>query len=161
MARKAVIRHAHAQGHTFITSDLVSEVMGKMMPGSAGSGDSEVIEITWTDGASALLGDLDPTVAETVRLRAEKRARRDGVRAVSRDHVLPFLENAPEQSEIIWAAAALARLARVPQPVRLQVRDDIEDAARETGAQDITLEFADAMIVAIRRAMCPVPEDAG
>jgi len=160
MARKAVIRHAHAEGHTFITSDLVADVMGKMMPGMGDGGDSEAVELSWTDGASALLGDLEPTVAETVRLRAEKRARRDGVRAVSRGHVVPFLENDPGFPDMSWTAAALARLARVPKPVRLQVRDRIEDAAQEQGLDGITLEMAETAIVEIRRAMCPVPEDA-
>jgi len=160
MARKAVVRYAHSEGHTFITSDLVSEVMGKMMPGMGSGSDGDVVEISWTDSASALLEDLEPSVAEAVRLRAEKRARREGVRAVSRDHVIPFLETEPSSPDLTWAAAALARLARVPKPVRMQVRDEIEDVARETGAASVSLEIAETAIVEIRKAMCPVPEDA-
>ncbi|MBI4182593.1 MAG: universal stress protein [Proteobacteria bacterium] len=52
-----------------------------------------------------------------------------------------------------WSAAALARLARVPEPVRPALRRRAEAAALEAGTAEITLEAMEAAIAEGRLAM--------
>ena len=160
MARKAVLRFTQEKGHTFVTSDIVKEVMGMMMPSQGDDADAEPLAlVTWSDGAEALLETLEPHLANNIRFRAEKKARRDGATRIMAEHVSPFLESEPEPEGLSWQAAALARLARVPEKVRDRVKCHVEDSAREQGSDTVTFDLAETVISDIRRTMCPVPEE--
>jgi len=158
MARKAVQRFAHDRGHTFVTRDLVEQVAMQMM-----SGNAEAVEVRWSPEASALAeGAGDPSRVETVRLRSEKRARMEGSTLVTPEHVRPFIGD--QQPSLPWSAAALARLARVPELIRETCGARIEERARERTAPEVTLEIAEETLADIRRTMCPVsaePEGGG
>ena len=158
MARRMVIRHAHKLGHTYITSDIVDEVMKKTMPGFGdGAADADV-DLQWSGAAKKLIETVaDAAVADNIRLRAVKKARRDKAERVAAKHVRPFLNLAEEEGPA-WTAAALARVQRVPEMVRVTVKADVEDLARERQLTEISLQLAEQAIAEIRKAMCPVPE---
>ena len=158
MARRMVVRQAQKDGHTFITSDIVDGVMKGAMPGYGGSEGTDEKPPEWSEAASQLMQTVaDPAVADNIRLRAVKRARRDKSGEVTPKHVRPFLDLADDDGPT-WSAAALARLARVPSMVRDKVRDDIDDVARERQLMEISLDLAEQTIGEIRKNMCPVPE---
>ncbi|MCP4998869.1 MAG: universal stress protein, partial [Hyphomicrobiales bacterium] len=81
IARTAVIRQAQSEGHTFITTRFVDEVMKAMMPGGGAKDDTiqQTFErLDWSDEARTLVNEVsDETVRENIGLRAEKSARRD------------------------------------------------------------------------------------
>jgi len=158
MARRMVIRHAHKIGHTYITSDIVEEIMMKAMPGFGGAGLNDRGDLEWSAAAEKLIATVaDEAVADNIRLRAVKRARRDNADQVGAKHVRPFLDLIDAEGPL-WSAAALARVQRVPEMVRETVKADVEDLARERDVSEITLELAEEAITEIRKAMCPVPE---
>jgi nucleotide-binding universal stress UspA family protein len=160
MARRMVLRHAAKLGHTFITSDVVDEVMKSMMPGFGGDAAEAAADraLCWSADATSLLDDIqDTAVADNIRLRAVKRARRDKAGEVGVRHVTPFLE-AVDGEAAIWSAAALARIARVPEMVRDSVRLEVEDIAGMRKLETISLELAEEVILDVRKNMCPVPE---
>jgi len=170
IARTSVIRQAQAQGHTFITSRFVDEVMAAMMPGGAGKSPDTAVQQTfdrldWSDKARALVdGITDVATRENIGLRAEKSARRDASDRVLPEHVTPFLDDLPAagaQEAITWKAASLARLQRVPEAFRDQVRASVEGYARAHGATVIQGDIAEGGFVESRKAMCPVDHDAG
>jgi len=78
MVRMVILRYAQEQGHTVITSALVDQATVRFCPGRGkanGSGDG----LPWTDEAKTLIEFCgDASAAADIRLRAEKRARRDG-----------------------------------------------------------------------------------
>ena len=161
MARRMVLRHTQKLGHTFVTSDLVDEVMGKAMPGFSGNDAGSDRELVWSEAAEKLLVTVaDAAVADNIRLRAIKRARRDHSDKVTAQHVAPFLDLSDSQRPT-WSAAALARVSKVPQMVRETVKAGIEDLALERALTEITLELAEEGVAESRKAMCPVPEEAG
>lgn len=172
MARKAVIRHAHELGHTFITAGIVQTVMGKMMPPSCpAKGKSEFTRLDWTPEAEAMIGAIsDDAVGENIRLRAEKAARRDGLATVNADLLQGFLgapAPAPEQAgepdhgpafaspapAFEWQAAALARLQRVPETMQAKTRQRIEDLAHIDGQTEIDLPLVERGLEQARAAM--------
>ncbi len=166
IARTAVIRQAQAQGHTFITTRFVDTVMKAMMPGGDNVDGDRTSEqaferLQWSPEASAIVDRIsDETVRENIRLRAEKSARRDASVLVLEVHIRPFItesvlpeDNAPN---ITWRAAPLARLQRVPEAFRGQVRASVEAFARENGTTIIEGDIAEAAFVASRENMCPV-----
>jgi len=169
IARTSVIRQAQAKGHTFITSRFVDEVMAAMMPGaSPGAADDAIQQgferLDWSDAARALVDTIaDPATRENIGLRAEKSARRDAAEQVLPDHVTPFLDDVSpvtaEPSKITWRAAPMARLQRVPEAFRTQVRASVEAYARARGADVIEGEIAEAAFVDSRKAMCPVDHE--
>ncbi len=152
MARKAVLRHAHEQGHTFITSDIVKEVANRLMPGrSTDSG--PVAPVEWSKQALALVDAIEsPALAANIRLRAEKFAKREGAGEVEACHVRKFLggDGAPSFE---WSAAALARLTRVPEAMRDPTRARIEAVARGRRATEVTPEIVEAGLADARKAM--------
>jgi hypothetical protein len=154
MARQAVIRFAHAQGNTYITSDLVEQVASKMMPGRGEAAEAAASpETVWSDAAEAEIAKLeDPSQVAGIRLRAEKRARREGAKEVGAEHVRAFVE-APAEATLPWAAAALARLTRVPEAMRDRTRARIEDVARQQGAAEVTLQIVELGLEEARKAM--------
>ncbi len=117
--------------------------------------------MNWSGAAARLLEKIgDPSVNTSIRLRAEKRARRAKCEEVLAEHVRPFLEDEAGPAPV-WGAAALARLARVPDMVRNSVRRRIEAQAREAGAAEITVEIVEAGIAESRRAMEGSMRDGG
>jgi hypothetical protein len=160
MARRMVLRHAQKLGHTFITSDVVDEVMKSMMPGFGDDASKAARDrtVAWSDDASKLIDDIqDKAVADNIRLRAVKRARRDQADEVGVRHVTPFLDLV-DATALTWSAAALARVARVPEMVRDTVKLEIEDLARQREQDPVSLELAEEVILEVRKNMCPVPE---
>jgi hypothetical protein len=165
IARTAVIRQAQAQGHTFITSRFVDEVMETMMPGG-GAGAADAVQQTferldWSPEARLLIdGVADPSLRENIGLRAEKSARRDASETVLPEHVRPFIGDAEpgpgSAPGLTWRAASLARLQRVPEAYREQVRISVEGYLRERGLSTVEGETAEAAFVAARKNMCPV-----
>ncbi len=165
IARTSVIRQAHAQGYTFITSRFVENVMKKMMPGG-GSEDKAPVSagfdpLDWSASATALLATLsDKALRENIRLRAEKAARRDAATEVLPQHVQPFVAET-SHTELEWAAASLARLQRVPEMFRAKARQTIEDYVRENGATRVEGDVAEGGFAKARKAMCPEPDATG
>ncbi len=102
----------------------------------------------------------DPSVNTSIRLRAEKRARHAESAEVLAEHVRPFLEDEAGPAPV-WGAAALARLARVPDMVRNPARRRIEARAREAGATEITIEIVEAGIAESRGVMEGTMRDGG
>jgi hypothetical protein len=72
-------------------------------------------------------------------------------------HVTPFLDLV-DATALTWSAAALARVARVPEMVRDTVKLEIEDLARQREQDPVSLELAEEVILEVRKNMCPVPE---
>ncbi len=175
IARTGVIRQAQKEGHTFITTRFVQDVMARMMPGGGdggGGGGGErgaprqsFDHLDWSDDARAMLdGISDESVRENIGLRAEKSARRDAAGIILVEHVEPFmaeaaLEPAERIAEIQWRAASMARLQRVPEAFRDQVKSGIESFARKRGLSVIDAEIEDVAFADARMAMCP--EDKG
>ena len=73
-------------------------------------------------------------------------------------HVTPFLDLA-DSDRPKWSAAALARVAKVPEMVRQTVKAGIEDLALERNFSEISFELAEEGVTEARKAMCPVPAD--
>ena len=168
IARTAVIRQAQKEGHTFITTKFVQDVMSKMMPGGGGGNDAppqSFDRLEWADDARAMLDGIDDEqVRENIGLRAEKSARRDASTAVKVEHVEPFmaeaaLQPAVREDAITWRAASRARLQRVPEAFRDQVKNSIENFARKRGLSVIDAAIEDEAFAMSRMAMCP--EDKG
>ena len=167
MARMGVIRMAQKDGHTFITSRFVEQVMGQMMPGKTGAGDAASVvqdgfePLPWDRAAEAALARLDDALRDAVRLRAEKSARRDAADRVNMAHVAPFLDEIPAPGGapgVTWSAASLARLNRVPEAFRGQVREAVERFAAGRGTLVIDAAVEDDAFASARMAMCPAPE---
>lgn len=153
MVRMAVLRFAQEKGHTVVTSSIIEEATERFCPARGGVAEPARDEIVWSAAASDRLARIaDAGLAASVRLRAEKHARREGAATVEPAHVEPFLDldAAPRPR---WSAAALARLARVPAMVRPAVRARIEAEAMDAGEADISLDRAEAAIARSREAM--------
>ncbi|MEE8454950.1 MAG: universal stress protein [Limibaculum sp.] len=162
IARTAVIRQAQARGHTFITSRFVDDVMKTMMPGGGADAGPQTFErLDWSPEARELIDSVaDPSLRENIGLRAEKSARRDASETVLPEHVRPFIDDEERGAEcaprLTWRAASLARLQRVPEAFREQVRISVEGFVRERGKSTVEGETAEAAFVASRKNMCPV-----
>ena len=168
IARTGVIRQAQAEGHTYITTRFVEAVMQTMMPGGKDTGETvqQTFErLDWSADARSMVDQIeDASVRENIGLRAEKSARRDASTVVLAEHVEPFLDDitpVDTGDDIIWRAASLARLNRVPEAFRDQVRSSIERFARKQGATEISGDLADAAFAASREHMCPVDHSKG
>ncbi len=152
MVRLAIQRFAQERGHTVVTSDLIDQATTKFCPHFGGDNGSDVA-LEWSAEAAALVDTAgDASIAASIRLRSEKRARRDSVSVVAPAHVRPFLdyEAAPAPR---WSAAALARLARIPDLVRGSVRERVEAHAYDAGAAEITPEIVEAGMAESHEAM--------
>ncbi len=138
------------------------------MPGGGGGDDTpqqSFERLEWATDARAMLeGITDEQVRENIGLRAEKSARRDASTTVQIAHVEPFmaeaaLEPAVREDAITWRAASNARLQRVPEAFRDQVKNSIENFARKRGLTVIDAAIEDEAFANSRMAMCP--EDKG
>ena len=150
MVRMAILRFAQETGHTVITTALVEEATGRFCPGRGGGAPARQ-SMAWSDQARALLDKVGPDAAG-VRLRAEKRARAAKVAVVEVEHVQPFLEAGAVPAPY-WSAAALARLARVPEMVRPSLRCRTEALALEKELQEIDTELVEEAIRQSRAVM--------
>ncbi|MBI4273938.1 MAG: universal stress protein, partial [Rhizobiales bacterium] len=152
MVRMVILRYAQEQGHTVITSALVDQATARFCPGhgrTSENGDG----LPWTAAAKALVeSHSDASAAADIRLRAEKRAQRNGADEVTTDHVQPFLGT---QTDVLptWVAAALARLNRVPEMAREAVRKRAEAHARDAGNAEVTTETVEAALADSRMVM--------
>lgn len=194
MARMAILRYAQEHGHTVITESIVEEATAQLMPGHAEKAMEEIVEafdrgdlkrkpgienvMRWSDQATArLLTIKDLSMRGNLSMRAEKKARTDGVWVVEAEHIIPFIDDNLEtgefnpsaeaatlpgngvtqpstETERHWQAAALARLMRVPEGfMRDSSKQRIEDYARVNSHSDITLAVAEAGLAEARKAM--------
>ncbi len=170
MIRMAILRYAHERGHTVITSDLIDETTERFCPARGAAAPDAAVG--WSAGAQALLGGVGD-MAASIRLRAEKRARRDGAATVTPDHVRPFLGDgddpagekaasacrfadlagagtsgaeggAGELSRLAWTPEAEARLESIPEGfMRALTRQRIEAFARRRNVTTITPALMD------------------
>jgi nucleotide-binding universal stress UspA family protein len=152
MVRMAVLRFAQESGHTVVTSSVMEEATQRFCPERGGA--IESAEATaWSDEAERLLDTVgDPSINASIRLRAEKRARREGAEVVAPDHVRPFLDETAAPAPA-WSAAALARLARVPDMVRQALRRRAEAHAAEAGIAEVTVEIVEGAVAESRQVM--------
>jgi len=152
MVRMAVLRFAQESGHTVVTSALIEEATARFCPDRGGHVEATGA-VEWSAEAARLLKAVgDPAAGTSIRLRAEKRARRAEATVVEAAHVRPFLDESAAPAPN-WNAAALARLARVPDMVRGATRRRVEAHALEAGASEIGAEIVEAAIADGRDAM--------
>ena len=152
MVRMVILRFAQEQGHTVITSALVEQATARFCPGHGKANDAGK-DLPWTDEAKTLIDSHRETSAiADIRLRAEKRARREGAEKVTSDHVQPFLEM-PAASRPTWDAAALARLNRLPDMAREAVRRRADAHTCDAGQAQVTVDIVEAAIAESRRTM--------
>jgi len=152
MVRMAILRFAQESGHTVVTSALIEEATARFCPERAGVMDGAE-SIAWSREAARLLEKIgDPSVRTSVRFRAEKRARRVKSKTVMAEHVASFLKDEATPAPV-WTAAALARLARVPDMVRNPLRRRVEAETLERGAAEVTVEIVEAAIAESRKVM--------
>jgi nucleotide-binding universal stress UspA family protein len=185
MARMAILRYAQERGHTVITERIVVEATAALMPGRAEEAMTEIVAahdagelrpvdipagMKWSETALLRLSETgDSSLRETLRLRAEKKARSERAGIVTPEHLAVFLDGvAPHatpgeqaavanQAELHWEAAALARLARVPEGfMRDASRTRIEEHVCRQGAETVTFELAEAGLAVARAAMAGV-----
>lgn len=147
MVRLAIVRSAQEQGHTVITSALIDQATTRFCPGHARASAGA---LPWSEEADAMVASRTEAAAG-VRLRAEKRARRDGAAEVAPEHVAPFLGATDDRPG--WSAEALARLARVPEMGRAAVRGRAEARARDAGESEVTPVTVERALAESRRAM--------
>jgi len=194
MAKMAILRYAQEKGHTVITESIVEEATAQLMPNHAEQAMEEIVDaydkgklkrkpsaeetMRWSEAATKLLLTVkDLSVRGNLSMRAEKRARTEGQRKVSPEHIQAFLDadihtaefNPGEEAATLpgngafidtprealqWRAAALARLMRVPEGfMRDSSKKRIEDFARNEGHQTVTLDVAEAGLAQARAAM--------
>ena len=155
MVRMAILRLAQESGHTVITSQLIEEATVRFCPDRGGAMEEteEVATPSWSDAAERLVAKVgDPAAVNSIRLRVEKRARRDGASEILANHVQPFIDAGAAPAPV-WNAAALARINRVPDMVRNQVRRRAEDHAYDAGAAEVDTDCVEAAIAQSRQAM--------
>jgi nucleotide-binding universal stress UspA family protein len=148
MVRMAILRFAQESGHTVITTALVEEATERFCLGRGGGAPARE-PMAWNKGAR----DLPETVGSdgaAVRMRAEQRARAGRAATVDIAHVRPVADAAAAP---IWSAAALARLARVPEMVRASLCRRVETLALDTAARQIDAGLVEAAIERSRAAM--------
>ena len=170
MARMAILRFAQEQGHTVITESIVEEATAQLMPGHAEQAMGEIVEaydkgelkrkpgnneaMRWSEEATARLRTIDDlSLRGNLSMRAEKKARAEKSKTVEAEHIAAFLDD-DSPAELHWQAAALARLARVPEGfMRGKSKERIEEYAVSEGIGEISLAVAEAGLAEARKAM--------
>jgi len=183
MARMAILRYAQERGHTVITESIVEAATATLMPGRSEQAMAEIVAahdagelkrdnfikaMQWSDTALEKLNQIDDlSLRDNMRLRAEKKARSEGLPEVALGHLATQLDNtittgatqpAADSEHVAdsfhWEAAALARLMRVPEGfMRDACRHRIETHALQQTASTITLEIAESGLEIARAAM--------
>ncbi|SEH07281.1 universal stress protein [Candidatus Venteria ishoeyi] len=173
MARAAILRYAQERGHTVITESIMEEATRQLMPKNAEQVMQEIVTahdagelkktvtqqpMQWTAAAKELLNTIkDESLRSNLALRAEKKARAENTYCVDTAHLAAFLETEP--APLHWQAAALARLARVPEGfMRDMSKQRIEDYAKTQQAEEITLELAEAGLAQSRQVMADMEQ---
>ena len=182
MARMAILRYAQEKGHTVITERIVEDATAQLCPGHARQAMAEIVAahdaadiekkplddllMRWSDEATALLRTVDDlSLRGNLSMRAEKKARQEGSIRVEIGHVTPFIKtkfvNATQApAELHWQAAALARLARVPEGfMRNSSKQRIEEYAHKIHTGTVSLEVAEAGLQQAREAMATQMQD--
>lgn len=110
MAKMAILRYAQEQGHTVITESIVEEATAQLMPNHAEQAMEEIVAahdagklngkpsadeaMRWSDAATRLLLTItDLSLRGNLSMRAEKKARTEGVRLVEACHLKTFLDD--------------------------------------------------------------------
>ncbi len=180
MARTAILRYAMAEGHTVVTSSIVDEAVGQLLPASAmeamgmiaqaaakrerettASDASASVDgaeptfdgrhVVWDDEARVLLDGLDDSVRRNVALRAEKLAHRDTGGVVTAAVVAQVTGRSGGPR---WSEAAAERIERVPAGfMRERSRARVVEYARSRGLTEITLAACEAGLARARGAM--------
>lgn len=187
MVRMAILRFAQERGHTVVTASIVDEATAELCPvhardamaeivaahdaGELGNTQAAMEDMQWTDTATALLQSVAETsVRESIRRRAEKKARRDHQLLVDDEHIRAFLSAQPavagdsplqaataggcpfghsdrttlaaDAEGLSWDGAATERLHRVPEGfMRTLTQQRVEAFARQQGESFVTLEL--------------------
>ena len=188
MARMAILRYAQERGHTVITERIVTEATAALMPGRAEQAMQEIVAaheageigsgkvpagLTWEPAALGQLEQIaDAALRDNLRLRAEKKARTEGAAVVTPAHLSAFADGGSDtdragtepvpssgESALYWEAAALARVARVPEGfMRDASRQRIEDHVRQLDGDTVTLDLAESGLAGARAAMAEATE---
>ena len=177
MARMAILRYAQEKGHTVITERIVEDATAQLCPGHAKQAMAEIVAahdaeelekkpmeellMRWTKEATARLLTIDDlSLRGNLSMRAEKKARQENSVTVEITHIEPFIHSPTSNNKVSdttpihWQAAALARLARVPEGfMRDASQQRIEDYARKIHTHDISLKIAEAGLQQAREAM--------
>jgi len=182
MARMAILRYAQEKGHTVITERIVEDATAQLCPGHARQAMAEIVAthdaterekksvedllMRWSSEATALLLTVnDLSLRGNLSMRAEKKARQEDSTSVEIFHVTPFIDteyaNTAQTPVVLhWQAAALARLVRVPAGfMRDASRQRIEEYARKTQTNTISLKIAEAGLQQAREAMATQMQD--
>lgn len=170
MARLAVLRFAQKQGHTVITESIVEQATESLCPVSRNGSDSEALpqddsahEISfaggiWSQQALTLLNSIQGTERETIRLKAEKKARQEGSNSIEESHLKSFLGEATDErvggfpfdnhgeparnaeiSDLPWTKAAEEKITKVPDGfMRDLTRQRVNVFAKKKGYVEIT-----------------------
>lgn len=170
MARLAVLRFAQEQGHTVITESIVEEATENLCPVSRSGSDSVAVrqedsahEISfaggiWSQQALTLLNSIQGTERETIRLKAEKKARQEGSKSIEESHLKSFLGEATDEkvggcpfdnheesagnveiSDLPWTKAAEEKITKVPDGfMRDLTRQRVDVFAKKKGYVEIT-----------------------
>lgn len=138
MVRMAIMRFAQETGHTVITTALVEEATERFCPGHGGRGHGP-----WhTASSHEAPGRLADSGSDTTEARPHTELVRATLNA-----------GAARTPVLIWSAAALARLARVPELVRESLRHRVEALAVGRQAQEINIDVVEESIRQSRAAM--------
>lgn len=181
MARAAILRYAQEKGHTVITESIVEEATKQLMPGHAEQAMQEIVDaheagelkrsvtpevMQWSDEALVCLNRIESeSLRSNLAMRAEKKARSEDSYQVSLANITAFLDDEPQAAEapqalLHWQAAALARLARVPEGfMRDSSKQRIESYAHEQGETMISLEVVESGLAQSRQAMKGMMQD--
>lgn len=190
MARAAILRYAQEKGHTVITESIVEEATKQLMPRHAEQAMQEIVDaheagelkrsvtsksMRWSDEALAHLNCIESdSLRSNLSMRAEKKARSEDSYLVSLANITAFLDDEPEVAEVAevteeqevpqrplhWQAAALARLARVPEGfMRDSSKKRIESYAHKQRETQVSLQVVEAGLAQARQTMEGMMQD--
>lgn len=150
---KLMAKRARERGRTLVDSAFLTEIRNESMLLVAkclrGFGFEE-LRLDAFDVAKAKMRKLPrkvEVIEEIQRFLAARTAKNDMVLAKFKR----YLETIPERG-LPWTEEALARLQRVPQPLRPLVREAVDAAAREARARLVTGEAFDGYVTRTREA---------
>lgn len=134
MVRMVIVRSAQEQGHTVITSALIDEATARFCPGH-----------DQAKGAASRHGQEAHVAVESITSHGDA--------AVTRAAHNPTHGDTSREPHVAWSAAALARLARVPEMAREAVRRRAEAGARDADEIEVTPTMVELALAESRTAM--------